>query len=122
MNNIISYFDKNKRELSNNSNDGQDTRKKREASSMELSFEKASDGDVFKDSLKSEDCIFKLKRRMENIERKREELCITTKNSELQLVSMNETINFISEKFDESEKDVNKTKLLKFFQKKQHLK
>ena len=96
---------------------------------MELSFEKASDGDVFKDSLKSEDCIFKLKRRMENIERKREELCIATKNTkesqikgELQLVSMNETINFISEKFDESEKDVNKTKLLKFFQKKQHLK
>ena len=96
---------------------------------MELSFEKASDGDVFKDSLKSEDCIFKLKRRMENIERKREELCIATKNTkesqikvELQLVSMNETINFISEKFDESEKDVDKTKLLKFFQKKQHLK
>ena len=112
MNNITSFFDKKKRELSNNSNDGQDTKKQREASSLELSFEKASDGDVFKDSLKSEDCILILKRCMENIEKKMEELCIATKNTkesqingELQLVSMNETINFISEKFDEFEKD-----------------
>ena len=42
-----------------------------------------------------------------------EELCITTKNTkesqikgELQLVSMNERINFISEKFNEFEKDM----------------
>ena len=112
MNNITSFFDKKKRELSNNSNDGQDTKKQREASSLELSFEKASDGDVFKDSLKSEECILILKRCMENIEKKMEELCIATKNTtesqingELQLVSMNETINFISEKFDEFEKD-----------------
>ena len=47
--------------LSNNSNDGQDTKKQREASSLELSFEKASDEDVFKDFLKSEDCILILK-------------------------------------------------------------
>ena len=68
---------------------------------MELSFEKASDGDVFKDSLKSEDCLLILKRRMGNIGKKMEELCIATKNTkesqikegELQLVSMNETIN-----------------------------
>ena len=40
MNNITSFFDKKKRELSNNSNDGQDTKKQREASSLELSFEK----------------------------------------------------------------------------------
>ena len=33
-------------------------------------LEKASDGDVFKDSLKSEDCILILKRCMENIEKK----------------------------------------------------
>ena len=79
---------------------------------MELFFEKASDGDVFKDSLKSEDCILILKRYMENIESKMEELCIATKNTkesqikgELQLLSMNETINFIREKFDEFEKD-----------------
>ena len=49
---------------------------------------------------------------MENTEKKMEELCTATKNTkesqikgELQLVSMNETINFISEKFDEFEKD-----------------
>ena len=112
MNNITSFFDKKKRELSNNSNDGQDTKKQREASSLELSFEKVSDGDVFKDFLKSEDCILILKRSMENIEKKMEELCIATKNTkesqikgELQLVSMNETKNFISKKFDEFEKD-----------------
>ena len=49
---------------------------------------------------------------MENIEKKMEELCIAMKNTkecqikgELQLVSMNKTINFINEKFDEFEKD-----------------
>ena len=105
MNNISSLFDKKKRELSNTSNDGQDTKKHCEASSSELSFEKASDGDVFKDSLKSENC-------MENIGKTMEELCIATKNTkesqikgELQLVTMNKTINFISENFDEFEKD-----------------
>ena len=90
-----------------------DTRKQHEASSLELSFEKASDGDVFKDSLNSEDCILILERCTENIKKKMEDLCITTKNTkesqikgELQLVSMNERINFISEKFNEFEKDI----------------
>ena len=104
-------------------------KKQREASSLELSFEKASDGDVFKDSLKSEDCILILKRCMENTEKKTEELCIATKNTkesqikgELQLVSMNETINLISEKFHEFEKARwEKIKLLKTRQK-NHLK
>ena len=88
-----------------------DTKKQHEASTLELSFEKASYGDVFKDSLNSEDCILILERFMENIKKKMEELCITTKNTkesqikgELQLVSMNERINFISEIFDEFEK------------------
>ena len=129
MNNITSFFDKKKRKLSNKSNDGQDTKKQREASSLELSFEKASNGDVFKDSLKSEDCISILKRCMENIEKKMEELCIATKNSkesqikgELQLVSMSKTINFISEKFDEFEKDsCEKDEIIKNLSKK-HLK
>ena len=102
----------NKRALSNNSNDGQNSKKQREASSLELSFEKALDGDIFKDFLKCKDCILILKRCIENIEKKKEELCIATKNtkesqikSELQLVSTNEKKNFISEKFDKFEKD-----------------
>ena len=32
-------------------------KKQHEVSSLKLSFEKASDGDIFKDSLKYEDCI-----------------------------------------------------------------
>ena len=59
---------------------------------------------------------------MENIERKMEELCTAAKNTkesqikcELQLVSMHETINFISEKLNEI--DVKKMKLLKICQK-----
>ena len=64
-----------------------------------------------------------LKRRIENIEKKRGELCIATKNTkeiqikgELQLVSMNETIKFISEKFDVFEKDRReKDKVIKNF-------
>ena len=59
MNNITSFFDKNKKDLSNNSNDGQDTKKQLETSSLELSFEKASDGDIFKYFLRYEDCILK---------------------------------------------------------------
>ena len=57
MNNITYFFDKNKKDLSNNSNDGQDTKKQLETSSLELSFEKASDGDIFKYFLRYEDCI-----------------------------------------------------------------
>ena len=89
---------------------------------MELSFEKASDRDVFKDSLKTKDRILILKRCMENIEKKMEESCNATKNTkESQIkgelpVSMKETINFISEKFDEFEKERRK-KLLKICQK-----
>ena len=79
---------------------------------MKPSLEKPSDGDVLKDSLTSEDFILILKRYKENIEKKMKELHIATKNTiesqikgELQLVSINKTINFISEKFDEFEKD-----------------
>ena len=111
-NNIASFFHKKKRELSKNCSDGKDAKKQREASSLELSFEKASDGDVFKDSLKSEDCILILKICMENFEKKMEELCIATKNikksqikDELQLVCMKETINYINKKHHEIQKD-----------------
>ena len=79
---------------------------------MKLSFEKASDGNAFKDSLKYEDWILILQRYIENIEKKMEELWIATKNTkeshikgELQPVSMDETMYFISDKFDELEKD-----------------
>ena len=85
MNNITSFFDKNKRELSNNSDDGQDSKKQREASSLELAFEKALDRDVFKDSLKSEDRILVLKRCMENTGKKMEELCIATTQKKVRL-------------------------------------
>ena len=75
---------------------------------MKLSFEKASDGNAFKDSLKYKDWILILQRYIENIGKKMEELWIETKNTkeshikgELQLVSMDETMYFISEKFDE---------------------
>ena len=67
-------FHKKKRELSNNSNDGQDTKKRRKTSS--LSFGKASDVDVFKDSLKSGDCILILKKCMENIKKEMESLYV----------------------------------------------
>ena len=112
MNNITSFFEKKKRELSNNSNDGQETKKQSQASSLELSFEKTSDGDVFKDSLISDDCISILIRCMENIENKMEELCIATENTkesqikgEFQMVRINKTINFISENLMNLKKD-----------------
>ena len=64
-----------------------------------------------------------LKRYMEYIEKKMEELCIAMKNTkanqikvELQLVSLNETITMNMKKID-----MKKTKLLRMFQRK-HLK
>ena len=68
MNNITSFFDKKKRELSNNSTDGQDTKKQREASSLELFFEKTSDGDVFKhlEKMYGKDIWKRLKRKWKN--------------------------------------------------------
>ena len=107
MNNVTSFFDKKKRELSNNSNDKQDTKNQRKASSMELSFEKASDGDVFKFPK-----IWGLYFDIEKMYEKYWKENVATKSTkesqikkELQLVSMNKTINFISEKFDEFEKN-----------------
>ena len=95
---------------------------------MKPSFEKPSDGDVLKDSLTSEDFILILKRYKENIEKKMKELHIATKNTiesqikgELQLVSINKTINFISEKFDEFEKDRREKVEVSIYQRK-HLK
>ena len=63
---------------------------------------------------------------MENIEKKMEELCIATKNTqksqikvELQVVSLNKTINFIYEKFDAFERGRHeKDKIIKSFLKK----
>ena len=119
-----------KKKLSKNSSDGQDTKKQREALSLKLSLEKTSDGDVFKDSLKAEDYILILQRCMGNIKKKMEELCTATKNAKksqikgkLQLVSMNETINFINRKSYEFEKDrCEKDGIIKNFSKKTNLK
>ena len=96
--------------LQQHSNDGQDTKKQREALSLKLSSETATYGDIFKGSyflfnlfILSEDCILILQRFMANTEKKMEELCIATKNtkesqikSELPLLSINQTINLIS--------------------------
>ena len=84
-------------------------------------LKKASDGQVFKDSLKSEDCILILKRCMENIEKKMEGLCIATKNTkesqikgELQLVSISKTVTLLVKNLMNLKKiDLKKTKLLK---------
>ena len=105
----MNLFQKKKRELNNNSNGGQDTKKRRKISS--LSFEKASDGDVFKDSLKSGDCTLILKRCMENIAKEMESLYVAKKitketqiKSEFQLESINKQLNLLLKKFDELEK------------------
>ena len=105
----MNLFQKKKRELNNNSNDGQDSKKRSKISS--LSFEKASDGDVFKDSLKSGDCTLILKRCMENIAKEMESLYVAKKitketqiKSEFQLESINKTVKFVIKKFDECEK------------------
>ena len=54
---IKSFFERKKRELSNKSDDGDNTKKAREQSSLEESIDADYTRDIFTEGLKSEDCV-----------------------------------------------------------------
>ena len=104
---------KEERELISNSTDVVDRKRPGEASSFDDSISKtANNGEVFEEALKSDDCVAILWNCMKNLEEKMNELFQITSSvkdsqikGELQLNDLNEAVNFISTKFDDSEKE-----------------
>ena len=110
---INNFLLRKKRELSSNSTDGDDGKRPRETSSFNDSISKAANnGEVFKEALKSDDCIAILCNCMKHLEEKINELFRISSSAkdnqikgELQRKDLNEAVNFISTKFDEYEKE-----------------
>ena len=110
---IKNFLLRKKRELSSNSTDGDDRKRPRETSSFDDAISKAANnGEVFKEGLKSDDCVAILCNCMKNLEEKMNELFQITSSAKdsqikgkLQLKDLNEAVNFISTKFDEYEKE-----------------
>ena len=106
---IKSFFERKKRELSNKSDDGDNTKKAREQSSLEESIDADYTGDIFTEGLKSEDCVAILYNCMKNIESKMKELITNSQDMKERQIKgerqLNELTNSINEKFEELEKD-----------------
>ena len=106
---IKSFFERKKRELSNKSDNGDNTRKAREQSSLEESIDADCTGDIFTEGLKSEDYVAILYNCMKNIESKMKELITNSQDMKERQIKderqLNELTNSINEKFKELEKD-----------------
>ena len=116
---ITKYFDRNskKRDLSDNSNQEESSKMLKDGS---LNTSRASDipDEVFTESLKSPDCVNILFNCIKNVEKKITQIFENTKEmnegqikGEKQLAELAEAIDFISNKFNEYEKDKKKKKV-----------
>ena len=114
---ITKFFNSKKRDLSNNSNAEEDAKRQREESPSEspnvsmLDTPKTS-GDVFEESLKSENCVRILQSCLRNLEEEMKDihkLALSSNsnqiNREKQLADLSESIKFMSDKFDKFEKE-----------------
>ena len=121
----ISKFFAKKRDLSDQSNDGDEPKRLREESSASSSSPD-SPSDVFQESLKSPDCTKMMLNCSKNLDKQVKELYILAQSNnekhikgEKQLLDLTESINFMIKKFDDYEKDrVEKEKLIKDLKKK----
>ena len=103
-------------ELSSNSKDRDERKQPRKTSSFdELIAKGANNGEVFDETLKSDDCVAIFCNCMKNLEDIVNELFQITssanngqKKGKLQLKYLNEIVNFICTKFDEYEKERHK--------------
>ena len=106
---IKSFFERKKRGLSNKSDDGDNTKKAREQSSLEESIDTDYTGDIFTEGLKSGDCVAILYNCVKNIESKMKELITNSQDMKERQIKgerqLNELTNSINEKFEELEKD-----------------
>ena len=108
---ITKCFDKKKWDLSSKSNNGDDSKRPRE-SRLDNSIANAKNTDVFTESLKSEDCVAVLYSCMKKLEedmKKVLQMCEKTKDSqikgEIQLNSLIEALDFMTNKFEEYERE-----------------
>ena len=103
--------------MNNNSNTGEDAKRQREESpskshNVSMLDTPKTPGDVFEESLKSEDCVKMLLSCLRNLEKELKDIhksALSNNNNnqikgEKQLADLNESINFMSDKFDEFEK------------------
>ena len=116
----VSIFFAKKRDLSDQSNDGDEPKRLREESSASSSSPD-SPSDVFQESLKSPDCMKILLNCFKNLDKQVKELYVLAQSNnekhikgEKQLLDLTESINFMTKKFDDYEKDrAEKEKLIK---------
>ena len=114
---LTKFFNSKKRDLSNNSNAEEDAKRQREESPSESPNVSMLDtpktfGDVFEESLKSEDCVKILQSCLRNLEEEMKDihkLALSSNsnqiNREKQLADLSESIKFMSDKFDKFEKE-----------------
>ena len=107
---IKSFFDRQKRDLSDKSNEDDERKKVRESSSN-TSLSK-DDTDVFEEGIESPRCAGILHSCLRNLEKKVNkifELSSSTKESQIKgtrpMEKVNESIKFINQKFEEMEAD-----------------
>ena len=116
----ISKFFAKKRDLSDQSNNGDEPKRLREESSASSSSPD-SPSDVFQESLKSPDCMKILLNCFKNLDKQVKELYVLAQSNnekhikgEKQLLDLTESINFMTKRFDNYEKDwAEKEKLIK---------
>ena len=108
---IKSFFDRQKRDLSDKSNED-DERKKARESSLNISLSK-DDTDIFEEGIESPRCAGILYSCLQNLEKKVNKifkLSSSTKEAQIKGVrhmeEVNEYIKFINEKFEEMEADI----------------
>ena len=106
---IKSFFLKKKRELSSNSNDGDEPKKLR----GEESIETTDSGDVFGEELNSQDCVAILYSCMKDLEKQLKEIFILNKNmnerqikGEGQLIELTKSVEHLNGSFEKLEKDM----------------
>ena len=107
---IKSFFDRQKRDLSDKSNKDNERKKVRE-SSLNTSLSK-DDTDIFEEGIESPRCAGILYSCLQNLEKKVNEifeLSSSTKEAQIKgarhMEEVNESIKFINEKFEEMEAD-----------------
>ena len=116
MSNITKFFQREtkKRDLSDKSEIGKDPKKVREGNLDCSQISQTSDmpDDIFTESLNSPDCVAILFNCLKNLESKMREISVSSKETaasqikdEKQLSDLTDSVQLISDKFDEHEKD-----------------
>ena len=109
---IKRFFEGKKRDLSSQSDDGDDAKRQRENKEAESPTSLLFQNEVFKEGLESEDCVKILCNCMKNMETEMKRLFSlveTSKESQIkgesQLTELNKAVSYINDRFDEYERE-----------------